>query len=293
VPGEYQEANVFVEAEGFAGEEPVRSLIALTDENYFDTYGMGFVEGGNFSEANTAETGAFIINETLRRAIGWESAVGKQVNGGTVVGVVKDFHYRSLEDGIRPILHRYIPPQGPAVHNFISVKLTGGDPRPVLTAIEALWTELDPTRSFGYYFVDDSIAALYSGINNTGKILGYFALLSIVIANLGLLGLSSYTVVQRTKEIGIRKVFGSTVPEVAFLLSRQFLRPVLLANLLAWPVAWFVIRSWLQGFAYHADINWLMFPFGGICILALALVTVSVQSARAASINPVKALRYE
>jgi putative ABC transport system permease protein len=292
VPGDYQDNNVFAQPEGWTGDEPLRMLIAPTDENYFDTYDMQFVEGENFSAANDGNTG-FIINETAKRAIGWDLAVGKQLNGGIVVGVVQDFHYGAPGNGIRPILHRYAPPEERADHNFISVKLDAVEPQAVLAAIEAMWTELDPTRGFAYYFVDDSIDALYSDINNTGRILGYFALLSIVIANLGLLGLSSYAVVQRTKEIGIRKVFGSTVPQVAVLLSSQFLKPVLLANLVAWPVAWFAIARWLEGFAYHADINWLMFPFGGICILLLALLTVALQSVKAASVNLVAALRYE
>lgn len=294
VPGNYQEENVFLQPEGLTEPPSVRALRAWTDENYFATYGMSFVEGENFSDANTAAgMPAYIINETALRALGWDSALGRQMNGGVVVGVVEDFHYRSLEDGIRPLMHRYVPPQESAALNFISVKLDVADPQLVLTQIEALWRELDPSRTFGYYFAEDGIEALYSGINNTGRILGYFALLSIVIANLGLLGLSSYTVVQRTKEIGIRKVFGSTVAEIAALLSGQFVKPVLLANLLAWPIGWFAIQRWLEGFAYRADINWLMLPLGGIGILVLALVTVSLQSARAASINPVHALRYE
>src|SRR5690606_1219262 len=129
--------------------------------------------------------------------------------------------------------------------------------------------------------------------NNAGKVLAYFALLSIVIANLGLLGLSSYSVVQRTREIGIRKAFGGDTPGIALLLSAQFLRPVLVANLLAWPLAWLAIQRWLESFAYHMDLNWLIFPLGGLCILLLALLTVSVQSAKAASMKPVLALRYE
>jgi putative ABC transport system permease protein len=235
-----------------------------------------------------------ILNETAARAIGWDNAVGKRLNDWTVVGVVKDFHYQSLESGIRPIIHVYNPAQSTsAAHNYVSVKLNTPDIQGTLAAIEAQWRLMDPGRSFDYVFVTDLIDAMYRDVNNAGKVLAYFALLSIVIANLGLLGLSSYSVVQRTKEIGIRKVFGGETAEITLLLSAQFLQPVLLANLLAWPLAWFAIRRWLESFAYHADVNWLIFPLGGLCILLLALLTVSVQSAKAASRNPVVALRYE
>jgi putative ABC transport system permease protein len=292
IPGDYLEANIFAQPEGWEGEDPLRMLRAPSDEHYFDTYGMNFVEGENF-RPDTAGPVA-ILNETAVRAIGWDRAVGKRLNDWTVVGVVKDFHYQSLASGIRPIIHVYDPAQGTSpAHYYVSVKLAGANVQATLSAIEAQWRMMDPSRSFDYFFVSDLVDSLYRDVNNAGKVLGYFALLSIVIANLGLLGLSSYAVVQRTKEVGIRKVFGGETTGIALLLSAQFLRPVLLANLLAWPLAWLTIRRWLESFAYHMELNWLIFPLGGICILVLALLTVSFQSAKAASQKPVLALRYE
>ncbi len=292
IPGDYANANIFAEPEGWEGQEPLRVLRASADESYFETYGMSFVEG-EMSTRDTANTVA-ILNETAARAFGWDSAVGKRVNDWTVVGVVKDFHYQSLELGIRPIIHLYNPVQPTSPNqSYVSVKLATTDVQVTLAAIEAQWKLMDPSRSFDYVFVNDLIDAMYRDVNNASKVLAYFALLSIVIANLGLLGLSSYSVVQRTKEIGVRKVFGGETADIALLLSGQFLRPVLLANLLAWPLAWFAIQRWLEGFAYHMDLNWLIFPIGGLCILLLALLTVSVQSAKAASTKPVLALRYE
>lgn len=292
IPGDYNEYNIFAEPEGWEGEEPLRMLMAPGDENYFDTYRMSFVEGEDFTPGMASPVA--ILNETAVRAIGWDSAVGKRLNDWTVVGVVKDFHYQSLESGIRPIAHVYYPGQSTSSNQFyVSVKLDTPDVQGTLAAIEAQWKQMDPSRAFDYFFVSDLIDAMYRDVNNAGKVLAYFALLSIVIANLGLLGLSSYSVVQRTKEIGIRKVFGGETADIALLLSAQFLRPVLVANLLAWPLAWLAIQRWLESFAYHMDLNWLIFPLGGLCILALALLTVSVQSAKAASEKPVLALRYE
>ncbi|MDY6949336.1 MAG: ABC transporter permease, partial [Pseudomonadota bacterium] len=292
IPGDYNEANIFAQPEGWAGEEPLRMLIAPADENYFATYGMSFVEGENFRP--DTGTAVAIINETAARAIGWDSAVGKRLNDWTVVGVVKDFHYQSPAAGIRPIIHVYNPAQrtSPA-HYYVSVKFDTPGLGSTLAAIEAQWRRMDPSRSFDYFFVGDLIAALYRDVNNAGKVLAWFAVLSIVIANLGLLGLSSYSVVQRTREIGIRKVFGGETADVALLLTAQFVRPVLLANLLAWPLAWIAITRWLESFAYHMELNWLIFPAGGFCILLLALLTVSLQSAKAAAQKPVLALRYE
>jgi putative ABC transport system permease protein len=292
IPGDYFEANIFAQPEGRAGEEPLRMLIASGDEHYFATYGMRFVEGGNFNEESA--TPAAIINETAARALGWDSAVGKRLNDWTVVGVVKDFQYQSPRNGIRPIIHFYSPPQRTALgHNYVSVKLDTPDMPGALAALEMEWRRMDPSRSFDYFFVDELVASLYRDVNNAGKVLAWFALLSIVIANLGLLGLSSYSVVQRTREIGIRKVFGGETADVALLLSAQFVRPVLLANLVAWPLAWISITRWLESFAYRVELNWLIFPAGGFCILVLALLTVSLQSAKAAAQKSVLALRYE
>ncbi|HEY0962525.1 MAG TPA: ABC transporter permease [Pseudomonadales bacterium] len=291
IPGDYLEANIFAEPDGWTGE-PLRMLLAGSDDNYFSTFGMRFVEGEDFSADRAGP--AVILNETAARAIGWDEAVGKRLNDWTVVGVVEDFHYQSLASGIRPIVHLYDSSQGSgSTHNYVSVKLDTPDVAAALAAIEAKWRLMDPARPFDYFFVTDLLDAMYRDVNTAGKVLGYFALLSIVIANLGLLGLSSYSVVQRTKEIGIRKVFGGETAEIGLLLSAQFLRPVLFANLLAWPLAWIAIQRWLESFAYHANVSWMLFPAGGLCILLLALFTVSVQTVKAARTRPVLALRYE
>lgn len=296
VPGNYTEANIFATPEGWDREEPLRMLVAGVDENFFSTYGMEFVEGLNFADDPTASGGSIILNETAMRDMGLDSAIGVRVNDTwTVTGVVRDFHFRSPEQTIRPVIHFNVTPESPiySSFNYVSAKISAADMQQTLQAMDDVWQELDPSRTFTYYLVDEQFASLYANVTNMEQILGYFALLSIFIANLGLLGLTSYSVVQRTKEIGVRRVLGGSVPDISLLLSRQFLRPVLLANIAAWPIAWFAINRWLQSFAYHIDLNWLVFPAAGICTLLVALVTVSAQSVKAASQKPVLALRYE
>lgn len=293
VPGSYVEQNTFATPEGWQEDEPLRMLVAITDHSYFTTYGMDFIEGRNFSQNFSAEEDSIIINETAMRDMNWESAIGKRVNNRwTVVGVVKDFHYESLENEIGAVIHLYRPAESGA-QNYISIKLDGADKPSLLSALEQKWRNLDPTRQFNYYFVEDRFDELYQNIDNTTSIIGYFSLLSLFIANLGLLGLSSYSVVQRTKEIGIRKVLGASIADILVLLSKQFAKPVLVANLIAWPLAYYGISQWLLGFPYKVDVSWVIFLLAGALVFVLAVLTVSAQSVKVASGDPVRSLRYE
>ncbi len=293
VPGSYEQNNTFATPENWQTDEPLRMLISVNDDNYFETFGMNFIEGRNFSRDFSTENDAIILNETAMRDMGWDSAVGKKVNNRwTVVGVVEDFHYQSLENEIAAIIHLYRPEDSGA-QSFISIKLDSADTPSLLTALEEHWRNLDPTRPFDYYFVEDSFNDLYQDMDNISAIIGYFSLLSIIIANLGLLGLSSYSVIQRTKEIGIRKVLGASVADILVLLSKQFAKPVLIANLIAWPLAYVGISQWLQSFPYRIDVSWIIFLLAGLFVFALAVVTISAQSAKVANSNPVKSLRYE
>ncbi|MEX2506869.1 MAG: ABC transporter permease [Pseudohongiellaceae bacterium] len=292
VPGNFANANIFATPEGWQRDEPLRTLVAGADDFYFETFGMEFIEGRNFSRDFATETSSVILNESAMRAMEWDTAVGKRVNDWTVVGVVSDYHYATLRDEIRPIVHVY-GPQESRNHSFLSIKSSTDAVAPVLARIETLWSEMDDSRPFTYHFAEDSMEALYGSFDNVTAIVAYFSLLSIVVANLGLLGLSAYSVVQRTREIGIRKVLGASVAEILFLLSRQFTRPVLLANVVAWPLAWYGMSQWLQGFAYRIELNWLVFIAAGIVVLFLSIATVTAQSARVARSNPVEALRYE
>lgn len=297
VPGNQTEFNIFATPEGWDQSEPLRSMISFVDESFFSTYSIDILNGEDFSDDISTPYASVILNETAMKAMNWTEieAIGKQINEGqyTVVGVVKDYHYQTLEDGIRPIIHLYESAVAPSRVRYMSIKISDENVQNTLGLIEGQWRLLDPDRDFNYWFVEDRFDALYSDINNAGKLLGYFTLLSIIIANLGLLGVSSYSVIQRIKEIGVRKVFGSSTSAIAMLLSGQFLRPVLLANVLAWPAAWFAINRWLEGFAYQVSLNWLIFPLGGLCILIIALLTVYLQAVKTAGVSPVRALRHE
>jgi len=294
VPGEYQNSNVFAVPEGWQEPEPLRMMIAGADDKYFQTYGMQFIEGRDFNRELASERESIILNETAMRDMGWDTAVGKRVSDRwTVVGVVEDFHYQSLQNDVRAIIHAFAP-QDSSNNQFISLKLAeNANANQILTQLEQHWRELDPSRPFNYYFAEESFEALYQDIDNFSTIIGYFSMLAIFIANLGLLGLAAFSVVQRTREIGIRKILGASVTSILTLLSRQFTLPVLFANLIAWPIAWFAVSSWLEGFAYRIELSPLIFVFAGGLALLIAVVTISLQAARAASANPVEALRYE
>lgn len=172
-------------------------------------------------------------------------------------------------------------------------KFTLRNAKSALAAMEEAWNTVYPEYVFDYTFLDESIANFYESEQNTARLMNIFTLIAIIIGCMGLFGLVSYMATQRTKEIGIRKVLGASVPHVLTLLSKDFLKLVLLANIFAWPVAWYAMKSWLQGFAYRIEIGWWIFALAGGLALAIALLTVSYQAIRAALANPVEALRYE
>ncbi len=292
VPGNYVNSNTFARPEDWQRDEPLRMLVAAADDGYFETYGMRFIEGRNFSREYATEGDAIILNETAMRDMGWDSAVGKRVNDWTVVGVVEDFHYQSLSEDIAAIIHIYAA-QDSGNHRFISLKLDGNNIASTLASLETEWRLLDPSRALDYYFVDEDFANLYRSIDNTNTIIAYFTLLSIIIANLGALGLASYALVRRSREIGMRKVLGGGTGRITMALTASFLKPALLANLLAWPLAYLATNQWLQGFAYAMDLNILIFPLSGIAIVALAMAVIATQAVRIANTNPALTLRSE
>ncbi|MEM6646192.1 MAG: ABC transporter permease [Bacteroidota bacterium] len=294
VPSRAFDANTFVWPEGWTSEEPVRMRFTYVDDHYFDTYGMTLVAGRRFDANRPSDAEAMIINETAMRDMGWTTAtvIGKAVNDMEVIGVIADYHYESLENAVRGTIHRYQPPEG-RNHRFVSVKIAGGDVQATLAGIEAVWQTLDPGRSFEFFFIDDDFGTLYERVERVSTLVGYFTLSAILLAGLGLLAMTSYTVVQRTKEIGVRKVLGASVGQISGLLLRQFAQPVLWANLLAWPLAYFFLSQWLQDFAYRIAVPWWLFPVAALGALATALALVSYHAIRASRANPIRALRYE
>jgi putative ABC transport system permease protein len=232
----------------------------------------------------------------LAKQLGWDSAIGKELALGTdnpvdltVIGVVKDFHIRSVHQKIEPVL-LYITSQR---FNWLSVKLAGHDVAGTLRFIGETWQRFENKHPFEYKFLDETFEKYYLAEERLTQTLGIFSALAIGIACLGLFGLAAFTAEQRTKEIGIRKVLGASVNGIIALLSKDFIKLVLLANLIAWPLAYFAMSNWLQDFAYRIDLGWRVFALAGGLALLIALLTVSVQAAKAALANPVNSLRYE
>jgi putative ABC transport system permease protein len=274
------------------------------DEDYIKTTGLQVIAGTDLTEQDIKDASAddqnkniyhFILNESAAKQLGWtpQEAVGKKMfldnsRPGFVKGIVKDFHFESLHNAIRPFI---LFPEFSG--NELLVKLSGHHLPQTISFLAAKWKILVPYRPFEYRFMDDDYNKLYSAELRLGKVMNLFATIAIVLACLGLFGLSSYSVQQRVKEIGIRKVLGASVTNITTLLSKEFIGLVFIAIMVANPVAWWIMNKWLEDFAYRININWSVFVFAGSAALIIALVTVSFQAIKAAVANPVKSLRTE
>ena len=274
----------------------------FSDFDFVETMDMDVVAGRALSTAfSTDSTQALMINETAARAFGWhdpQNAVGHDLTFGgnnpqpvRIIGVVKDFHSQSVREKIAPTIISFGGVGNPWFFAF--VRIVPGDFPGTITTLEQTFEEVVPGYAFLYSFLDDDFDRLYQSEAVLGTLLGYFALLAIFIACLGLFGLASFTAEQRTKEIGVRKTLGASVASIVLLLTTAFTKLVLVAFVVAAPVAYVVMDRWLNDFAYHIDVPWWVFPAAGVAALLIAWLTVSYQSVKAALTNPVKALRYE
>ena len=268
------------------------------DEEFFNTYGVNVVAGRNFTKGNIVDDSlSFVINEAAARALGWktnEEGIDKDFSyGGTrgkLIGVVKDFHFESLHQEVAPMIFVPIEQAGA---NFVAVKISGSEMQQGLAHLEKLWKSMLPGRPFEYQFMDDRYARLYEAEQKEGKLFTIFSGLAIFIACLGLFGLATFNTMQRVKEIGIRKVLGASVPGILMLLSKEIVVLIVTANLIAWPVAWYFMNQWLNGFAYHIDMNVIAYFLSALACVVVALITVSSQTIKAAMTNPANTLRYE
>jgi len=275
----------------------VSTLSLWMDADFAETYQLEFAAGRDFSrKIATDRTSAYILNETGIRALGWasaEEAVGRTVECnsrlGTVIGVVRDFHFQSLHSKIEPIIFLYEESRFYAV----SARIGAGNVRDSLAALRSEWESVLPDIPFDYVFVDDQFAGQYREDQRVGRVMSIFTLLAVAISCLGLFGLAVYSTGRRIKEIGVRKILGASRGSIAVLLAREFLRGVVLANLLAWPAAYLVMRKWLEGFAYRIAIELAAFLAAGVLALAVALATVGYQALKAAAADPIHALRHE
>jgi putative ABC transport system permease protein len=299
-------AGRLLDAPGFWAEvdgDRIQNTVGMphnrVEHDFFKTYGMTLVAGRDFSTEIPSDAGeAFILNETAVRQLGFknaEAAVGAAFGTfapnrtGRIIGVVRDFNYESMHRPIVPIVTYIAPNQA----NTLSLRIAPGALGPVVRHVQSVFDSIHPAGPVKYDFLSERLAALYRSEERAMRMFFFFSFLAVGVGCLGLFGLASFSAQRRTKEIGIRKVFGAPAPAIAGLLSREFTKWVVVANLLAWPVATFASRQWLQGFAYRVPIGIVPFAISASLALAIALLTVSYQAVRASLADPVKALRYE
>ncbi len=267
------------------------------DQDFIPTYGVKMVAGRGFSRDFTTDTASFLINEAAAKVLGMsnEEAVGKDFGYGNrrgrLIGVFNDFHFESLHQKIVPLV--LLVPRSQNGYSNISIKVTGTNIPAALTHIEKTWKKFLPEVPYQYTFLDENFNRLYDAEEKQKTIFTVFACIAIFIACLGLFGLSAFAISQRLKEIGIRKVLGASVKTIVSLLSKDFLKLVVLAAIIAFPVAWYAMNTWLEDFAYRITIPWWAFVVAGILAAMIALLTISFQAIKAAVSNPVKSLRTE
>lgn len=287
-----------VRPEGVSDEDIwIWSALSMTPEG-LATFGMEIAEGRNFSRDMPTDTvDAVMINATAARALEWGEPLNKRLYFGQsdsvgvrVIGVVKDFHFAGMHQNIEPLV---IFPISSSPGNLLVARIQQGQIPQAIQAAENAWQRVYPDYPFNYSFLDDEFEQLYRRDLNTGVIVNIFSGLAILIACLGLFALASYTITQRTKEIGVRKVVGASTPLIIRLLVTDFIKWVAIANLIAIPLAWYVSSRWLENFAYRIDVDWGLLLGAGLLALLIAAITVLGQSWRAALLNPSRALRYE
>lgn len=292
-----QNYNDFVDVE--TGKK-VHLRQTRTDSGFIETFGIPIVAGHNFSnELAGSEEKSIMLNQVAVKAFGWTNPVGKQIKsagGGndiyTVAGVMKDFHYEDLQQPIGPLLHGFSGK--PDLNNkYLSIRADGAHSKEILVQLENAFKNIPGRRPFTYHFMSDLVDDQYALLTGILKITNYVALLTVIIACMGMFGLMAVFAGRRVKEIGIRKVLGASVLSITSLLSKEFLMIVVVAIIAAVPVTGWIMHRWLQDFAYRINMQWWMFAAGGMIALLVALLTVSVQSIKAATANPVKSLRTE
>ncbi|PSR55349.1 hypothetical protein AHMF7605_18470 [Adhaeribacter arboris] len=265
----------------------------FVDYDYFETMNIRMKEGRSFSRDFATDSSAYIVNEAAVEMMGMKNPVGQTVSfwkgKGKIIGVAKNFHSQSLHEPIKPLIV-LLEPRNASV---VLVRTEPGKTKEALASLEKATRKYNPGYPFEYHFLDEIFEEQYKSEMTIGKLINCFAGLAIFISCLGLFGLALFTAEQRTKEIGVRKVLGASVVNIVALLSKDFLKLVLLANVIAWPLAWWAMHQWLQNFAFRADLGLWIFALAGIATLFIALLTVSFQAVRSAIANPVNSLRSE
>lgn len=279
-----------------APEELLDLKLLCGDYDYLNTMGIKLVAGRYFSEDIHSDKDNVVVNATAVKRMGFTDAIGKKIlvpnseDGLTIIGVVEDFHISSLHQEIDPLI---LLPPGSAWDQYLAVRIQPQNVAATLDFIEAKWNEFSGDQPFEYFFMDSFFDNLHRSEQRIGQFFTIFAALAIFIACLGLFGLAAFTAEQKTKEIGVRKVLGASVSSIVSILLKQFTKWVIFANIIAWPIGYFIMKNWLQNFAYHIDLKVEYFILSGLITLLIAIITVSYLAVNAANKNPVKALNHE
>ncbi|OGU60101.1 MAG: hypothetical protein A2V66_10430 [Ignavibacteria bacterium RBG_13_36_8] len=265
------------------------------DHDYIKTFNMNIIAGRNFSKKFPVDdsTQSFIVNETAVKTMGLKNPVGARFqlygNRGQIIGVVQDFHFKSLQTMIEPLVLRIEPDRD----LYVFVKFKSANTKEAIATVSKVYNSFNPDFPLKYTFLDQDVKQLYSSEEQTKDIFNYFTIIALIISCLGLYGLALYMAEQKTKEIGIRKVFGASIMNIVTNLSKESVLLICISNLIAWPIAYLLMNNWLQGFAYRIEINIYVFLVAGFLSFIIALATVSYQSIKVALANPVKSLKHE
>jgi putative ABC transport system permease protein len=293
IAGSKRDGNTFYKEGKMKEDIGVGSQKWQVDYDYLKTMGMHIVEGRYFSKEMAGDSEAIVINQTMAQKLGLKNPIGQRIVNGwqkfTVIGVMEDFNFESMKQEVTPlslVLSKYNS-------TIVSVKMSGADTKQVISYAATVWKGFSPNQAFRYTFLDENFANMYANVRRTGNIFTSFAVLAIIIACLGLFALSAFMAEQRNKEIGIRKVLGASVSGITAMLSKDFVKLVIISIIIASPIAYWAMTKWLQDFAYRIPISWWMVAVAGLSAIVIALLTISFQSIKAALMNPVKTLRTE
>lgn len=262
--------------------------------DFHKTMQIEIVEGRAFGQEYASDTiNSIIVNEEAVRQIGFDDPIGKTVNFGDqpmqIIGVMKDFHFNNIRNKIAPLMLHIAPQQA----RICFMRVSGNDMEKTLDYISGIWKSFEPDFEFNYRFMDETLGNLYRAEEQSNTLINYFTIFAIFISCLGIFGLASFMAEQKTKEIGVRKVMGASVPTIVRMFSAEFTKLVIIGNILAWPLAYYAMNKWLGNFAYHTKLAWWMFALGAVLSIVVVIITISYQSYKAATKNPAESLRYE
>jgi putative ABC transport system permease protein len=300
VPGKYDENyNIFYPESG-GNVESIHLRKAYVGHRYFETFGINLIGGENFSDESKKYDNSMILNKKAMEVLGY-NRVENQIlressKSGTpnkLIGEVDDFSYQGVQREVQPLAHIFARFENYSTWSYLSVKAKPGASLQVIELLKEKWKTIPPEAALTFFFADDKLNEQYQEYVKINQIIAWFSLVAIVLSCIGLFALSSYAISKRTKEVGVRKVNGAKIGEVVALLNRDFLRWVAVSFLIATPLSWIALNRWLKGFALQTDLSWWIFALAGLLALGIALLTVSFQSWKAASRNPVESLRYE